>query len=99
MMAERIILQDGSGIHKGDVVRKLNEARGASLWFLPAYSLPDLNSVKETFPKIEALLRRAATHARDALVDVSGEVLDAVGRSDAKVRLARRDCGLRARLL
>ena len=40
-------------------MREAIEARGASLWFLPAYS-PDLNPIEQAFVKLKELLRAAA---------------------------------------
>ena len=41
------------------VIRKIIEARGAFLRYLPAYS-PDLNPIEQAFAKFKALLRKAA---------------------------------------
>lgn len=62
--------------HKGEAVKKLIEARGATLFFLPPYS-PDLNPIEMAFAKLKALLRKAAERTRDALWEKIGEVLAA----------------------
>ena len=40
-------------------MREAIEARGASLWFLPAYS-PDLNPIEQAFVELKELLQAAA---------------------------------------
>jgi hypothetical protein len=50
-----VVVMDNLSAHKTDRVRQLIEARGADLWFLPAYS-PDLNPIEEAFSKLKALL-------------------------------------------
>jgi transposase len=62
--------------HKVAGVRETIEARGASLIYLPPYSL-DLNPIQEAFAKLKALLRKAAPRTVDALWDVIGESLSA----------------------
>ena len=55
LRAGQIVVMDNLWAHKTDRVRQLIEARGADLWFLPAYS-PDLNPIEEAFSKLKALL-------------------------------------------
>lgn len=50
LWAGQIVLLDNLGAHKTRRVRELIEARGAEVWFLPAYS-PDLNPIEEAFAK------------------------------------------------
>jgi transposase len=78
----QIVVMDNLSAHKTDRVRQLIEARGAELWFLPAYS-PDLNPIEEAFSKIKALLKKAAARTREALVKAMGEALLAVTPRDA----------------
>src|SRR3954471_15611869 len=54
LWAGQIVLLDNLGAHKTQRVRELIEARGAEVWFLPAYS-PDLNPIEEAFSKVKAL--------------------------------------------
>ena len=70
-----IVIMDNLPAHKGEVVRKLIEARGAELRFLPPYS-PDLNPIELVFPKLKGHLRKAAERAVGALWDRIGHVLD-----------------------
>jgi transposase len=70
-------------VHKGERVRELAENAGFELIYLPPYS-PDLNSIEEAFAKLKALLRRAGTRTREALVEAMGRALEAVTVSDAR---------------
>lgn len=47
-----IVVLDNLGSHKGRAVRRAVRARGAKIWFLPAYS-PDLNPIEQAFAKIK----------------------------------------------
>ncbi len=71
-----IVILDNLGSHKGNEVRRLIEARGAHLLFLPPYS-PDLNPIELAFAKLKALLRAAAERSVDDLWARIGECLDA----------------------
>ena len=81
LRAGQIVVMDNLSAHKTDRVRQLIEARGADLWFLPAYS-PDLNPIEEAFSKLKALLKKAAARTREALVEAMGKALSAVGPRD-----------------
>jgi transposase len=83
LSARRIVLLDNLGAHKTERVRELIEARGAEVWFLPAYP-PELNPIEEAFSKIKALLKRAAARTREALIEAMGEALGAVTPEDAR---------------
>ena len=78
----QIVLLDNLGAHKTERVRELVEARGAQVWFLPAYS-PDLNPIEEAFSKVKALLKKAAARTKEALVEAMAEALAAVTPEDA----------------
>jgi transposase len=56
-------------------VREAIEVRGASSWFLPAYS-PDLNPIKMAFAKLKELLRAEAHRTVEALWSAVGRLLD-----------------------
>ena len=49
----QVVVLDNLGAHKGERVRNLVEARGASLLFLPAYS-PDFSPIEESLSKCQA---------------------------------------------
>jgi len=71
-----IVIMDNLPAHKGETVRRLIEARQASLRLLPPYS-PDLNPIEMTFAKLKTLLRTAAERTVGALWDTIGSILDA----------------------
>jgi transposase len=71
-----MVVIDNLSAHKVKGVRKLIEARGAKLIYLPPYS-PDLNPIEMVFAKLKALLRKAAERTRDALWDRIGLLLNA----------------------
>jgi putative transposase len=48
-----IVVIDSLGSHKGKAVRKLLEAAGIKLFFLPPYS-PDLNPIEQVFAKLKS---------------------------------------------
>jgi transposase len=51
-----IVVMDNLGSHKAAVLRKLIQAAGARLWYLPPYS-PDLNPIEQAFAKIKHWMR------------------------------------------
>lgn len=71
-----IVVMDNLPSHKGDKVRDLIEAKGATRLLLPPYS-PDLNPIEMAFAKLKALLRKAAERTVGALWDRIGHVLEA----------------------
>jgi transposase len=79
----QIVVLDNLRPHQGGRTRALIEARGAELWFLPAYS-PDLNPIEEAFSKVKALLRTAAARTHEALAAAIWAALAAITPSDAR---------------
>jgi transposase len=61
-----IVVMDNLPAHKGDAVRAMIEARGASLLLLPPYS-PDFNPIENAYAKFKSNLRRAAARTVEAL--------------------------------
>ena len=53
-----IVVMDNLGSHKAAVLRKLIQAAGARLWYLPPYS-PDLNPIEQAFAKVKHWMRCA----------------------------------------
>ena len=78
----QVVIMDNLGAHKGERVRKLIEARGCELLYLPPYS-PDLNPIEEAFSKIKDVLRQIRARTRGTLVEAMGKALDAVSAKDA----------------
>ena len=54
-----IVVMDNLPAHKNDEVRRIIEAAGAQLRYLPPYS-PDHNPIEMAFAKLKAHLRKAA---------------------------------------
>jgi transposase len=79
----QIVVLDNLGQHQGGRTRQSIEARGAELWFLPAYS-PDLNPIEEAFSKVKALLRTAAARTHEALVAAIWAALAAITPTDSR---------------
>jgi transposase len=72
------VIMDNLRSHQGDTARRLIEARGCRLIFLPAYS-PDLTPIELAFAKLKALLRKAGQRTVDGLWEFLGQALDAFG--------------------
>lgn len=77
-----VVILDNLSSHKSEHARRVIEARGATMVFLPPYS-PDLNPIEMVFSKIKQLLRGLACRTRDALWGAMQSVLDAVSPADA----------------
>ena len=77
-----IVVMDNLSSHKRERTRKLIEATGAAVLFLPPYS-PDLNPIEMIFAKVKQLLRSMACRTREALWGLMQSVLDQVNASDA----------------
>ena len=69
-----IVVMDNLPVHKSDNVRRIIEAAGATLVYLPPYS-PDLNPIEMAFAKLKAHLRKAAERSMPALWDRIGSIL------------------------
>jgi transposase len=77
----QVVVLDGLGAHRTDMVRELVEAAGADLLFLPSYS-PDLNPIEEAFSKIKNIVRKAQARTREALVEAISRALSAITLED-----------------
>ena len=70
-----IVIMDNLPAHKNEQVRKLIEAAGAELRYLPPYS-PDFNPIEQFFAKLKAMLRKAKERTIPAIYDRIGSLLD-----------------------
>ena len=70
-----VVIMDNLSSHKGQRVRDLIEAAGASLLYLPPYS-PDFNPIENAFAKLKAMLRKAAARTLEGLWSVIGRLID-----------------------
>lgn len=66
-----VVVMDNLSSHKGPRVRKMIEAAGAQLRYLPPYS-PDFNPIENAFAKLKALLRKARERTMDGLWSTIG---------------------------
>ena len=62
---DQIVVVDNLKVHYSDRATAAIEARGAHLWYLPAYS-PDLNPIEEAFSKVKAALRTSGPRTVEA---------------------------------
>lgn len=85
-----IVLLDNLSAHKGERVRRLIEARGARLEFLPPYS-PDFNPIELGWSKVKTALRAAKARTLDALLDALATALRSISRRDIQAWFAH--CG------
>lgn len=93
--AGTIVVLDNLSAHRSTRVRELIEAKGASLWYLPAYS-PDLSPIEEAFSKLKGYLRRAEARTRDALEDAIAVALGMITPHDAAGYFAHSGYGIKA---
>ncbi len=70
-----IVVMDNLSSHKRAAARRLIEAAGAGLRFLPPYS-PDFNPIEMAFAKLKALLRKDAERTVDGLWSTIGRLVD-----------------------
>lgn len=77
-----VVLVDNVGAHKPPHIRRLIEAAGASLVFLPPYS-PDLNPIEECWSKLKHLLKRCRARARQELDDAIAYCMNRITTEDA----------------
>lgn len=78
-----IVVMDNLSSHKVQGVRKLIEAKGAKLLYLPPYS-PDLNPIEQAFSKLKARLREAAERSVDALWRAIGRIIATFSADECK---------------
>jgi len=77
-----LVVIDNLSAHKGELIGRLIEARGARVHFLPPYS-PDLNPIELCWAKVKTALRAAKTRTFDALVNALCVALQAIDPADA----------------
>jgi transposase len=79
----QVVLLDNLSVRKSARARRLIEAAGCALRFLPRYS-PDLNPIEHAFAKLKQALRRAEARPFDALAAAAKPAIDAVSPADAR---------------
>jgi len=90
-----IVVLDNVGAHKPERMRRLIEAAGARLLFLPPYS-PDLNPIEYCWSKLKAALKDFGARTRDALDQAIKRAMDLIGADDAEAWFSH--CGYEARV-
>lgn len=78
-----VVVMDNLSSHKRARTRRMIEATGAALEFLPPYS-PDLNPIEMIFSKLKQLLRSLGLRTQRALWTAMQGVLDQVTPGDAQ---------------
>lgn len=78
----QVVVMDNLQVHKSRRVEDLIEGAGAEVLFLPPYS-PEFSPIEETFSKVKGILRRLGARTREALMEATGQALDAVSVRDA----------------
>lgn len=81
------VLLDNLSVHRRAGARRLVEAAGCALRFLPRYS-PDLNPIEHAFAKLKQALRRAEARSFDALVAAAKPAIEALTPADARAFFA-----------
>lgn len=79
----QIVVMDNLPAHKRPAVRKMIEAAGCEVWFLPPYS-PDFNPIEMMWSKIKQLIRGAEPRTFQELVRAVFDGMDAVTLNDAR---------------
>jgi transposase len=90
LRAGDIVLMDNLPAHKGEKVRRLIEARGARVQFLPPYS-PDFNPIELCWSKVKTALRAAKARSLDDLLKALMYALRSISRRDIQAWFAH--CG------
>lgn len=79
----QIVVLDNLPVHKSARARRLIEAAGCTLLFLPAYS-PDFNPIDLAFAKLKQALRTRAERTIAGIVAATGPALEAITAADAR---------------
>ena len=77
-----VVIMDNLSSHKGPGVRRMIEAAGATLLYLPPYS-PDFNPIENAFAKLKAHLRKASARTVPALWAAIAGLVEAVSPTEA----------------
>lgn len=88
-----LVVWDGLGAHKSDIVKAQMAALGVSVWFLPPYS-PDMNPIEYAWAPVKRALRTAKV--REA-ADLPSAILQACRGIQSELATAFiRHCGFTA---
>ena len=81
LWASDVVVMDNLTAHKRPQIKRMIEAAGATVMYLPPYS-PDLNPIEMIWSKVKGLLRTIAARTVDALHQAFGVAFAAVTPSD-----------------
>jgi transposase len=94
-----IVFMDNASVHKGAGIEEVIAARGATLFYIPAYS-PDFNPIEQFFAKLKSILRKVAAYTLkgiafsvDSLCKAIVSCLDQIARSECAAYLANSGYG------
>lgn len=73
-----IVVMDNLGGHKSIEIGRAIRARGAKLWYLPAYA-PDLNPIEQAFSRIKHWMRMAQRRSVDDTWRHIGQLIQTIG--------------------
>jgi transposase len=93
---DQIVVVDNLKVHYSDRAKAAIEARGAQLWYLPAYS-PDLTPIEEAFSKLKAALRTSGPRTVAAHSSAVWAALRTITPQDAAGWIAHAGYGPRRR--
>jgi transposase len=79
----QVVVLDNLTAHRDTRVRRLIEAAGCTLLFLPPYS-PDFNPIEPAWSKLKQLLRGMGARTIDALHTALTALVDAITPDDAR---------------
>ena len=96
LTADQIVVVDNLKVHYSDRAKAAIEARGAQLWYLPAYS-PDLTPIEEAFSKVKAALRSSGPRTVEAHSTAVWAALRTITSQDAAGWIAHAGYGPRRR--
>jgi len=84
-----IVFMDNASVHMVEGVEEAIEARGAILFYLPAYS-PDLNPIEQFFAKLKSMLRKIAAYSLKQAAYTVDSLCVAIASSLTKI--SRSEC-------
>lgn len=83
LRAGQIVVWDNLKVHESVKARRLIEAAGCRVVFLPTYS-PDFNPIEQAFAKIKQRLRRIGARSWESVLVAISEALTTVTAADAR---------------
>jgi len=92
----QVVVVDNLKVHYSERAKAAVEARGAQLWYLPAYS-PDLTPIEEAFSKVKSALRTSGPRTVEAHSTAVWAALRTITPKDAAGWIAHAGYGPRRR--